>query len=129
MTKQKNFDRLPPVKRGPVYLLDSLLGLGVGFRIDGDKLVALGDGASPVLQALVDRHAAQLIPMLPAAGVMARIITNGLPTRATTGKPDNLSPGDNDRMQLIRNGIEGAEKQAAKKKAIAIARARRKAYV
>ena len=132
-----NYDRLPDVKRGPYYLLDSLLGLGVGFTIDGDRLTATGQGASPVVQGLVDKHAPQLIAMLVDAGlqggVMARspkVVQNFEQAIEQAGQGSsqhlNEDPGvaikTPDRMQLIRNGIEGAHKQQQKKRAMVQAR-------
>ncbi len=114
MARQKtggDYQRIP-VKRGPVEFLDSLLGLGVGFRIDGDRLIALGDGASPVLQAEVDKRAPALIAILIDAGLQGGV------------SPRQRKEMEPDKMQLIRNGIEGAKQQAAKKKAMVQARRR-----
>jgi hypothetical protein len=103
------YDRLPPVRRGTQYFLDSLLSLGVGFRIEGDKVIALGSGVSPVLQAEVDKRAAALIAMLPAEDVAPR---------ASIDNVNNIHIDKPDRMDLIRRGTEGAKREAAKKAAM-----------
>lgn len=115
----KDFQKIP-VERGPRQFLTSLLSLGVGFRIEGDNLIALGDGVSPLLQSEVTKRQAWLIPTLLDAGLQ-----NGVQPRPY--KKPEPAPDEPDKMQLIRNGIEGAQKQAARKKAMAQAR-RRKQY-
>lgn len=121
MAKRKNYDRLPPVQRGPEYFLDALLGLGVDFWIDGDRLVALGPGVSPLLQREVDRRAPELIRILLDAGLACGVMSRSA-QQAKAGKV--RIEKEPDRMDLIRTGIEGAKKQAAKKRAIVKAKIR-----
>lgn len=119
MARQKiaNYDRLPEVKRGPGYFLESIVGLGVGLRIEGNRLIAYGEGVSTVLQAEIDKRAGQLIALLATADLLGGVLPR-VPRKAKAKAPDKL--------QLIRNGIEGAKKQQAKRKAVT--QARRRAY-
>lgn len=107
MPKKYN-DKLPPVRKGVDCFLNSLRVMGVGLRIEGDKVIGLGPGVSPVLQEEIDKRASALIAMLPAEGVAPR----------AAGNVDNINVSKPDRMDLIRKGIEGAKKEAAKKAAM-----------
>ncbi len=62
--KIKNYDPLPPVRRGPDCFLSALRIWGVTLAIEGDRVIAHGRGVSPVLREEVDKRAAELIALL-----------------------------------------------------------------
>jgi hypothetical protein len=62
--KVKNYDPLPPVRRGPDCFLSALRIWGVALAIEGDRVIASGPGVSPVLQGEVDKRAKELIALL-----------------------------------------------------------------
>ena len=91
-------------------LLLNCYDLGVGFRHEGDAVVALAptfDGAGkehPALQAVIDRYQPELCALVPRHGV----------------QPDKLRPvtpdDQGDKLAVIRKGVEAAAKNASRKK-------------
>jgi hypothetical protein len=93
------------------------LNMGCGFRHEGDKAVVLcPDKFSrkgqehPTLQIEIDKFGQLFIDLVPRSGV----------TPAAWRPPVRVGdkPAPVDKMELIRTGIEGATKQAERKKAI-----------
>ena len=86
------------------------LDLGVGFRHEGDAVIALApttDGKGQphsALQSVLDRYQPELCALVPRHGVQ--------PDKLRPATPDDQG----DKMAVIRKGVESAAKNAAKKK-------------
>lgn len=87
------------------------LDMGCGFRHEGDKVIVLAPSkrghkgqAHPVLQALIDKYFQPIfVTLVPRHGV----------------RPDTwrqAEPPTVDKMAVIRRAVDGAKRQAARKK-------------
>jgi hypothetical protein len=93
------------------------LDLGCGFRHEGDKVIVLCPDKfnrkgqeHPTLQKEIDKFAQLFIDLVPRNGVV--------PDAWRPAPRADIKPTSPDKMELIRTGIDGAKKQAARKKAI-----------
>lgn len=107
-------------KARQLYL--NALDMGCGFIFEGDDHVIVmaptTDGKGKrhdTLQAVINRYQDIFVTMVPRHGVQADRLRP-----APRGKADVDTTGD--KMAVIRRGIEGATKQAQKKKAVAAKR-------
>lgn len=98
-----------------LQLYCNCLDMGVGFRHEGDAVIALAptfDGKGqphPALQATLDRYQAELTQLVPRHGVQC----DRLRPATVAGAPDDSG----DRMAVIRKGVESAAKSTTKKQA------------
>jgi len=99
-------------------LYANCLYMGCGFRHEGDKVIVLVPSKydrkgreHPVLQAELDKCQPSLIKLVPRHGVMPD------PWRPPT--TESIVPYvKEEKLNLIGNGIEGAERQVKRKAAI-----------
>ena len=95
-------------------LLLNCYDLGVGFRHEGDAVIALSptpDGKGkphPALQAIIDRYQPEFCELVPRHGVA--------PDRLLPATVAGATNADGDKMGVIRKGVESAAKNQAKKK-------------
>ena len=61
----------------PVTFFYTLLELGVGFRHEGDVIVAVGTGVSPALQTLVEKSCFRFKSLVPPEGIAPDSRQNG----------------------------------------------------
>lgn len=94
------------------------LDLGCGFRHEGDKVIVLAPckrsrkgQEHPTLQKVLDRYQDVMVTLVPRHGVQ--------PEAWRPATTESIKPvSDDSKMALIGRGIEGAEKQLARKKAV-----------
>ena len=95
-------------------LLLNCLDMGVGFRHEGDAVIALSptpDGAGtahPALQSVIDRYQDIFCELVPRHGVQ--------PDKLLPAPVAGATNADGDKMGVIRKGVESAVKNQAKKR-------------